>query len=65
MTGDVAIRTNELGKHYTLGIHQRGYGTLRESIVRSAKRVVPAGGSGPRGCHALGSPRSLLVDSSR
>jgi lipopolysaccharide transport system ATP-binding protein len=33
--GDVAIRTHELGKRYTLGLHQRGYDTLRESIVRA------------------------------
>jgi lipopolysaccharide transport system ATP-binding protein len=31
-----AIATHELGKRYRLGLHQRGYGTLRESIVRAA-----------------------------
>jgi lipopolysaccharide transport system ATP-binding protein len=36
--GDVAIQTSELGKSYALGIsHRRGYGTLRESIVETAK----------------------------
>ena len=45
---DVAIKTNALGKRYTLGIQRRGYGTLRESIVHSARRVLPAGGSGSR-----------------
>jgi lipopolysaccharide transport system ATP-binding protein len=28
----VAIETNELGKRYRLGLHKRGYGTLREAI---------------------------------
>jgi lipopolysaccharide transport system ATP-binding protein len=36
----VAIRTNELGKRYTLGTHAHGYGTLRESIVRAVKRPL-------------------------
>jgi lipopolysaccharide transport system ATP-binding protein len=40
---DVAIRTNALGKRYRLGVHQRGYGTLRESIVRAARRTLPTG----------------------
>lgn len=40
MIGDVAIRTHELGKRYTLGLHQRGYGTLRESIVEMARRPL-------------------------
>jgi lipopolysaccharide transport system ATP-binding protein len=35
--GDVAIQTNGLGKSYTLGLSRRGYGTLRESIVSTAK----------------------------
>ncbi len=38
--GDVAIQTNELGKRYDLGLSARGYGTLQESIVNTAKRSV-------------------------
>ena len=34
---DVAIQTNELGKSYNLGLSRRGYGTLRESVVETAK----------------------------
>ena len=37
---DVAIETNELGKRYTLGVHGRGYGTLREAISSAARRPV-------------------------
>jgi lipopolysaccharide transport system ATP-binding protein len=37
---EVAITTHELGKRYTLGLHQRGYGTLRESVVNTARRSV-------------------------
>jgi lipopolysaccharide transport system ATP-binding protein len=37
---DVAISTSGLGKQYTLGLHQRGYGTLRESIAGAARRSV-------------------------
>jgi lipopolysaccharide transport system ATP-binding protein len=37
---DVAIRTHELGKRYTLGLHQRGYDTLRDSIAKAARRSV-------------------------
>jgi homopolymeric O-antigen transport system ATP-binding protein len=36
--GDVAIETRGLGKRYVLGLHSRGYGTLRESLTRSARR---------------------------
>jgi lipopolysaccharide transport system ATP-binding protein len=36
----VAIRMNELGKRYTLGTYAHGYGTLRESIVRAARRSL-------------------------
>src|SRR3954471_8008605 len=32
------IETHELGKRYTLGLRGRGYGTLRESIVETARR---------------------------
>ena len=34
---DVAIETHRLGKSYNLGLSRRGYGTLRESIVETAK----------------------------
>ena len=37
---DVAISTSGLGKQYTLGLHQRGYGTLRESIAGAARRAL-------------------------
>jgi lipopolysaccharide transport system ATP-binding protein len=40
---DVAITTADLSKRYRLGLHQQGYGTLRESIVRTAKRAVRRG----------------------
>ena len=32
-----AIATHGLGKRYRLGLHQRGYGTLRETIVNTFK----------------------------
>jgi lipopolysaccharide transport system ATP-binding protein len=35
--GDFAIKTNRLGKSYDLGLSRRGYGTLRESVVETAK----------------------------
>jgi lipopolysaccharide transport system ATP-binding protein len=35
-----AIRTTDLGKRYTLGTYAHGYGTLRESIVRAARRSL-------------------------
>jgi lipopolysaccharide transport system ATP-binding protein len=38
--GDIAIQTNELGKRYSLGLGAIGYGTLRESIVGTARRTV-------------------------
>jgi len=51
--GDVAIQTSELGKSYRLGVGRRGYGTLRESIVETAKgalgRVVGRRGERPDG----------------
>ncbi|HKT83754.1 MAG TPA: ATP-binding cassette domain-containing protein, partial [Solirubrobacterales bacterium] len=34
---DVAIQTAGLGKSYELGLSRRGYGTLRESLVETAK----------------------------
>jgi homopolymeric O-antigen transport system ATP-binding protein len=36
----VAIEANELGKSYTLGLGSRGYDTLRESLVSTAKRSL-------------------------
>jgi lipopolysaccharide transport system ATP-binding protein len=35
--GNVAIKTSGLGKSYELGLSRRGYGTLRESMVETAK----------------------------
>jgi lipopolysaccharide transport system ATP-binding protein len=35
--GDFAIQTSGLGKSYDLGLSRRGYGTLRESVVETAK----------------------------
>jgi lipopolysaccharide transport system ATP-binding protein len=35
--GDFAIQTSGLGKSYNLGLNRRGYGTLRESVVETAK----------------------------
>lgn len=40
---DVAIRTANLGKRYRLGLHLRGYHTLRESISRTARRALRPG----------------------
>jgi lipopolysaccharide transport system ATP-binding protein len=37
---DVAIQTSGLGKTYNLGLSRRGYGTLRESLVETAKGSV-------------------------
>ena len=37
---DVAIRMNRLGKRYKLGLHQRGYNTLRESIASGVQRRI-------------------------
>src|SRR6478735_9023313 len=39
-TAGAAISTSGLGKQYTLGLHQRGYGTLRESIAGAARRAL-------------------------
>jgi lipopolysaccharide transport system ATP-binding protein len=42
-----AIETRELGKRYRLGLHQRGYGTLREAISGAfRKREQPAEDAG-------------------
>jgi lipopolysaccharide transport system ATP-binding protein len=35
---EVTISTHELGKRYMLGLHQRGYDTLRESIAEALRR---------------------------
>jgi lipopolysaccharide transport system ATP-binding protein len=37
---DIAIQTNELAKQYLLGARRRGYTTLREGIVQSARRPL-------------------------
>ncbi|HEX3173627.1 MAG TPA: ABC transporter ATP-binding protein [Solirubrobacterales bacterium] len=37
---DVAIETNRLAKRYTLGTGRRGYDTLRESLVATARRSL-------------------------
>ncbi|MGN6168345.1 MAG: ABC transporter ATP-binding protein [Solirubrobacteraceae bacterium] len=37
---DTAIRTENLGKRYRLGLHVRGYGTLGESISRTVRRAL-------------------------
>jgi lipopolysaccharide transport system ATP-binding protein len=51
--GTVAIETRELGKSYRLGLSRRGYGTLRESLVETAKgslgRLAGRRGEGPDG----------------
>ncbi len=36
-----AIQTNGLGKRYRLGLHKRGYGTLREAIAENLRRRRP------------------------
>jgi lipopolysaccharide transport system ATP-binding protein len=43
-----AITTNNLGKRYQLGLHQRGYGTLRESITRGVTRTLRPATRTPR-----------------
>jgi lipopolysaccharide transport system ATP-binding protein len=37
--GDVAIEVHELGKSFRLGLSHQGYGTLRDSLVNTAKAV--------------------------
>jgi lipopolysaccharide transport system ATP-binding protein len=37
---DIAIETRGLGKRYTLGVHQHGYGTLREAIIKAARKPL-------------------------
>ena len=50
---DFAIQTSGLGKSYNLGLSRRGYGTLRESIVETAKgslgRLAGRGRAAPAG----------------
>jgi lipopolysaccharide transport system ATP-binding protein len=43
---DIAIDMRGLGKRYTLGVHRRGYGTLREALVEAAARRLKR--AGPR-----------------
>jgi lipopolysaccharide transport system ATP-binding protein len=40
---EIAIDTHELGKRYNLGLAQRGYGTLRESLTEVARRPFRRG----------------------
>jgi lipopolysaccharide transport system ATP-binding protein len=40
---EIAIETHELGKRYNLGLAQRGYGTLRESLTDVARRPFRRG----------------------
>jgi lipopolysaccharide transport system ATP-binding protein len=51
---EIAIETHELGKRYTLGVHNRGYGTLREAVVEAAGRPFRrARGRSPRSADTL------------
>jgi lipopolysaccharide transport system ATP-binding protein len=43
---DVALETHGLGKRYTLGLHRRGYGTLRETVSEAARRALRRQGHG-------------------
>jgi len=49
--GPTAIHTQGLGKRYVLGLHRRGYDTLRESLSRAGRaaavRALRRGESGP------------------
>jgi lipopolysaccharide transport system ATP-binding protein len=45
---DIAIQTSGLGKRYRLGVHGRGYGTLREAISTAARRPFRRGANGDR-----------------
>jgi lipopolysaccharide transport system ATP-binding protein len=38
--GEIAIQSHELGKRYTLGLHRRGYGTLREAITEAGRKAI-------------------------
>jgi homopolymeric O-antigen transport system ATP-binding protein len=37
---DIAIDSRNLGKRYRLGLHRRGYGTLREALSEAARRAM-------------------------
>ena len=66
--GEIAIRTHELGKRYTLGIRQRGYDTLRETIASVAGDTVRStydAQAAPGRTNAVGAPRPLALDRSR
>jgi lipopolysaccharide transport system ATP-binding protein len=41
-SSEIALRTHELGKRYTIGTRRRGYDTLRESLVRGAGATMRA-----------------------
>jgi lipopolysaccharide transport system ATP-binding protein len=43
MSTGPAVSINGLGKRYTLGLHQRGYGTLREGLTRRAAPLLRRG----------------------
>jgi lipopolysaccharide transport system ATP-binding protein len=58
----VAITTRGLGKRYTLGLTKRGYGTLREAIVRSARSRPGAGAGQPDAENELWALRELTLE---
>jgi lipopolysaccharide transport system ATP-binding protein len=45
---DLAIETNGLGKRYQLGLHRRGYDTLRESVARATRSTLRRAAGGLR-----------------
>jgi lipopolysaccharide transport system ATP-binding protein len=59
---DVAIETSELGKSYVLGVHGRGYGTLRESISEAARRPLKRLRGRPRPAASSGDTLWALRD---
>ena len=56
---DLAIETNDLGKRYRLGVHGRGYGTLREAITEAARRPFRKGREEPDGDEEGSDPDTL------
>ena len=56
---DLAIETNDLGKRYKLGVHGRGYGTLREAIAEAARRPFRRGREEPDGDEEASDPDTL------
>ena len=56
---DLAIETNDLGKRYRLGVHGRGYGTLREAITEAARRPFKRGAGKPDGDDGTSDPDTL------